>query len=121
MTRLLTCIFGSLPGPFMMFIGGEVGIEELLPKISRLKLSEVCQRGEIRWWDSESTPEELFGITYQNLNQSKTVLVNTSQHEVKIPLSSHFQVNDVEELVGKVNRNSDELVLAPQSAAILSS
>lgn len=121
MTRLLTCIFGSLPGPFMMFIGGEVGIDQLLPKISKLKRSETYQHGEIRWWVSDSTPEELFGITYQNLDQSKTVLVNASEKEIRIPLSSNFKVNDVEELVGKVNRKSDLLVLDPQSAAILSS
>ena len=121
MTRLLTCIFGSLPGPFMMFIGGEVGIDQLLPKISKLKLSEAYQYGETRWWDSDSTPEELFGITYQNFNKSKTMLVNTSQKAVNIPLSSNFKVDHMEELVGEVICKSDELVLGPQSAAIISS
>ena len=121
MTQLLTCIFGSLPGPFMMFIGGEVGIDHILPKIAKLKLSEAYQRGKTSLWDSDSTPDELFGITYQNVNQSKTVLVNTSEKDVEIPISSNFPVNEVEELVGKSSRKSDVILLDAKSAVILSS
>lgn len=121
MTQLLTCIFGSLPGPFMMFIGGEVGIEHLLPKISEFKRSDAYRNGKVRWWDSDSTPEEVFGISYQLPSGSKTVLVNTSDHQVRVPLEADLMVRDVQELVGKANFKSSEITLDSHSAAILSS
>lgn len=121
MTQLLTCIFGSLPGPFMMFIGGEVGIEHLLPRISSFKSSDAYRNGRVIWWDSDTTPEEIFGISYQLPNGSKTVLVNTSEKQIRVPLISGLKVSDVQELVGKATFNSGEITLDSHSAAILSS
>ena len=121
MTQLLTCIFGSLPGPFMMFVGGELGIEHLLPKISDFKLSEAYRNGKVIWWDSDATPEEVFGVTYQTASASKSVLVNTSDKSLRVPLISSLQVTDVQGLVGKASYKSGEVTLDSHSAAILSS
>jgi Alpha amylase, catalytic domain len=61
--RLLTVIFGGLPGPMMMFSGGEVGIEDLLPALAELKRGDVWRYGAVSWWDGDDTPENVFGIT----------------------------------------------------------
>jgi hypothetical protein len=121
MTQLLTCIFGSLPGPFMMFIGGEVGIEHLLPRIAELKLSDAYRNGKVVWWDSDTTPDEVFGVSYLAPSESKTVLVNTSNREIRVPLDLGLKVSGVQELVGKAYLKSVEITLDSHSAAILSS
>ncbi len=58
--KLLTLVFATLPGPFMMFSGGEIGIEELLPKISKAK--ELLLNGEdgISWWTEDWIPNDVF-------------------------------------------------------------
>jgi hypothetical protein len=121
MTQLLTCIFGSLPGPFMMFIGGEVGIEHLLPKIAEFKSSDAYRHGTVHWWDSDASPEEVFGVSYQLPGGSKTMLVNSSDHQVQVPLGAGLMVRSAEELVGKAKFKSSEITLDSHSAAILSS
>ena len=83
--RLLTLIFGLLPGPFMMFIGGEIGIEDLLPKISKVKSNKIWDQGSTSWWTSESTPDQIFGLTNRLENDAITVLINTSAS------TQHFQ------------------------------
>ncbi len=35
--RVLTVMFGGLPGPMMMFSGGEIGIEDVLPELAAVK------------------------------------------------------------------------------------
>ena len=58
--KLLTLVFATLPGPFMMFSGGEIGIEELLPRISKAK--ELLLNGEdgISWWTEDWIPNDVF-------------------------------------------------------------
>ncbi len=81
--RILTLIFGLLPGPFMMFVGGEEGIEDLLPQISSIKREETWQKGKSLWWTSAKTPQSVFGLTHLLNNEAITVLVNTSDSEIE--------------------------------------
>lgn len=119
MTQILTCIFGALPGPFMMFIGGEEGIEEILPKIAQFKQSQEYRHGENLWWVDESCPDDLFGITYLFNGVAKSVVVNPSEAAARVNLKS-WKLNAVQEnLVGSATIRENELVVEPQSAVIL--
>ena len=73
--RLLTVIFGSLPGPFMMFTGGERGIEDLLPLLRALKDRPEWRGGAMSWWTGEEVPDAVFGLTRSLGGESTTVLV----------------------------------------------
>jgi hypothetical protein len=121
MTQLLTCIFGSLPGPFMMFVGGEEGIESLLPKLALLKSSDSYKFGEVKWWDSSKTPDEIFGISYRNKGQAKTILVNPSDNEVRVPFEKWLIPYKSENLVGDSILESEAIVLRPYSAVLIDS
>jgi hypothetical protein len=119
MTQVLTCIFGALPGPFMMFIGGEEGIETILPKIAEFKRSEEYKNGEILWWVADSIPEELFGITYKFVGQARSVVVNPSNSSVNHSLNSWRKTMVHDSLVGSAIIRENVLVIEPQSAVIL--
>ena len=58
--RLLTLVFATLPGPFMMFSGGEIGIEDLLPRISDTKQLLLNGEDGISWWTEEWIPNDIF-------------------------------------------------------------
>ena len=58
--KLLTLVFSTLPGPFMMFSGGEIGIEELLPEISNVKQVLLNDEAKISWWTDEWIPNDVF-------------------------------------------------------------
>ena len=58
--KLLTLVFATLPGPFMMFSGGEIGIESLLPKISSTKLQFLNGEDGISWWTQDWIPDDVF-------------------------------------------------------------
>jgi hypothetical protein len=58
--KLLTLVFATLPGPFMMFSGGEIGIEELLPKISTAKQLLLNGEDGISWGTQDWVPEDVF-------------------------------------------------------------
>ena len=74
--RLLTVIFGSLPGPFMMFTGGEQGIEDLLPLLRALKDRPEWRGGAVSWWTDDEVPDAVFGLTRSLGGESTTVLAN---------------------------------------------
>lgn len=120
MTELLTVIFGSLPGPFMMFVGGEEGIEELLPKMAKLKTSDAYRHGSVHWWLGDKTPTEIFGISYRSPAGGQTVLVNPSEAEVRVPLEPWLKAAGISALVGTAKLGSSEAILAGHSAAIIS-
>lgn len=61
--RLFTVVFGGLPGPMMMFSGGEVGIEDLLPALAAVKRSDVWRSGALSWWTEEAVPDSVFALT----------------------------------------------------------
>lgn len=119
-TQLLTVIFASLPGPFMMFIGGEHGIEKLLPKLSDLKQSKAYELGDVKWWVEDSVDENLFGISYMSPGEGKSILVNTGNSEIAGILPDHLRAEDVEILVGSAEAVQNRFKLAAHSAMIIS-
>jgi hypothetical protein len=70
--KLLTMVFATLPGPFMMFSGGEIGIEELLPQISKTKQLLLNGEDGISWWTDEWIPGDVF---LQSRNASGKVVI----------------------------------------------
>ncbi len=107
LARLLTLVFGSLPGPFMMFSGGEVGIEDLLPRLSALKATAEFRDGTVSWWTGDDVAESVFGLTRASDDGAISVLANFSNEVVDVPLSEErfevrFSVGGVEPLVGGV-------------------
>ena len=78
--KLLTLVFATLPGPFMMFSGGEIGIEELLPKISKAK--ELLLNGEdgISWWTEDWIPNDVFLQSRKTDGKVVIVAANFSDH-----------------------------------------
>ena len=84
--RLLTVIFGSLPGPFMMFTGGEQGIEDLLPLVATLKDRHEWRGGAVSWWIGDEVPDAVFGLTRSYGEESTTVVVNFADSPVTVPI-----------------------------------
>lgn len=119
MTQLLNCIFGALPGPFMMFVGGEAGIEPLLPRIAALKASAAYRDGSVHWWVDDATPTELFGISHRNGDASVTVLVNTTGAQVRTALPTWLSKAKVEELVGQGRISGGAIEIEAESALLL--
>lgn len=118
--RLLTIIFGLLPGPFMMFIGGEDGIEDLLPIISGIKKSHPWALGSAHWWCSSTTPADIFGLTHYFNEEAITVLVNASDSEsnfaTEIPVSS----NRILFTEGESSKIAEKIAIPARSAVIFS-
>lgn len=119
MTQLLTVIFASLPGPFMMFIGGEEGIEDLLPKLANLKLSDAYKYGAVSWWVDESINQELFGISYSGKDKGFSIVVNTSEAELVEHLPRGMTGISAEALVGGAELTNNEIRLLANSAAVI--
>jgi len=119
MTQLLTAIFAALPGPFMMFIGGEEGIEELLPKLSKLKEGQAYQYGEVHWWVEESVNQDLFGISYFNSSEGISILVNTSPSQISGTLPNNTRVFEVDPLVGNVEIKGNDFSLEAYAAVVI--
>ncbi len=86
--RLLTVIFAALPGPFMMFSGGEQGIEDLLPVLATLKDRPEWRTGGVEWWTHDDVPDAVFGLTRSLGRQSTTVLANFSDAPVTVSIPS---------------------------------
>ncbi len=82
--RLLTVIFGSLPGPFMMFTGGEHGIEDILPLLATLKRRPEWQDGEVTWWIDDALSDSVFGLSRSLRGQRTTMLVNLDSSPVTV-------------------------------------
>lgn len=94
MTRMLYVIFGSLPGPFMLFVGGETEIDDLIREISIFKQATAEDLSQHTWWMSSKTPPELFGITYKTRNGLASILVNTSEAEIEFFPEVNISEND---------------------------
>lgn len=122
MTQLLTCIFGALPGPFMMFVGGEMGIESLLPRIAEFKRSSEYHSGDAHWWTEENTPDQIFAVTYRGKKPSsgRSMLVNPSETDVECELPGWMREPKLETLVGNVSIAGTKVLLKAHSAAVLS-
>jgi hypothetical protein len=120
MVRLLTLIFASLPGPFMMFVGGEKGIEDILPNLARLKRERIWQQGRATWWCGEATPADLFGLTHTIGGKSLTVLANVGVDEIVI--RPEFNLGKVASLftVGADSRLGVEISIPGRSGIVFS-
>ena len=99
--RLLTTIFGSLPGPFMMFTGGEAGIEDLLPLLAGLKQRPVWQDGCSSWWSHPETPESIFGLTRSLGVQSVSVVANFADSTTRVAIPENPTLEGVLFTIGK--------------------
>ena len=118
--RLLTLIFGSLPGPFMMFSGGEIGIEQLLPKLAKVKRSKIWLTGEINWWTTATDPDGLFAISRKLDKEVSASLVNFTDKELVVKNDVNYQIKSVLLQIGEsIVINSSQIKLAPFSGAVV--
>ncbi len=116
---LLTLIFGSLPGPFMMFSGGEIGIEQLLPKLAKVKKSGIWLNGQIKWWTQEQYPDGLFAISRSVGNQMVVTLVNFTDKDISVDSKLNYTLKSIEVQVGQAaNFESSVIKLAPFSGVV---
>jgi len=116
---LLTLIFGSLPGPFMMFSGGEIGIEQLLPKLAKVKKSGIWLNGQIKWWTQEQYPDGLFAISRSIGNQMVVTLVNFTDKDISVDSKLNYTLKSIEVQVGQAaNFESSVIKLAPFSGVV---
>ncbi len=118
--KLLTLIFGSLPGPFMMFSGGEIGIEQLLPKLAQVKGSKIWLTGEINWWTKVTDPDGLFAISRTLDNQASASLVNFTDKELVVKNEANYQLKSVLLQIGEsIVVDSSQIKLTPFSGAVV--
>jgi Alpha amylase, catalytic domain len=117
--RLLTVIFGCLPGPMMMFSGGEIGIEDLLPALAAVKQSDVWCSGAVSWWDDDATPESVFGITRTLHGAAVSLVANVGSTPVSFVPAGKTLLGEVVMAVGpKAEVDQGRVVLAANSAIV---
>ena len=118
--RLLTLIFGSLPGPFMMFSGGEIGIEQLLPKLAKVKRSKIWLTGEINWWTTATDPDGLFAISRKLDKEVSASLVNFTDKELVVKNDANYQLKSVLLQIGEsIVVDSSQIKLPPFTGAVV--
>lgn len=79
-TQLLTLIFMALPGSYMLFVGGEQGIEGVLERMGALKreMPAWAEMG-VHYLNSSDVPESVFGLVRTLGSREVVVLVNLGQ------------------------------------------
>jgi glycosidase len=118
--KLLTLIFGSLPGPFMMFSGGEIGIEQLLPKLAGVKRSKIWLTGEIKWWTAPTYPDGLFAISRELDGKVSASLVNFTDKELIVKNEAKYQLKSVQLQIGDmITVDSSMIKLPPFTGAVI--
>jgi hypothetical protein len=118
--QLLTLIFGSLPGPFMMFTGGEIGIEQLLPKLAHAKRSKIWLTGEITWWTNADVPDGLFAISRKLDNRVSASIVNFSEKELTLRNDDDFLLGSVLLHIGEpIVVDAVQIKVPPLSGAVV--
>ena len=114
--RLLTLIFAALPGPFMMFTGGEEGIADLLPIVAELKARQTWQRGAVSWWCGADIPHSVFGISRILGTEAITVLANLNAEQVTLASGLGPPRVDVQlSIGGEVSLDADRIMLGPDA------
>jgi hypothetical protein len=104
----------------MMFVGGEEGIEDLLPNLSKLKRESIWKKGIARWWCDEKTPADLFGLTRTLGTESLTVLVNMGSAEITVkPDFNTEKISTIFE-VGKSSQLGKEISVPGRSGIVFS-
>jgi glycosidase len=101
--KLLSLIFLSLPGPYMMFTGGELGIEDVLSRFNALKRSTPEWAGlEVAWLNDDSVPNGVFAVARRDRRQEIVTLVNLSDRaeSIDVPSSLANASTSIEVTVG---------------------
>jgi glycosidase len=116
--RLLTVMFGGLPGPMMMFSGGEIGIEDVLPALATLKRGNVWQHGKVSWWCHDDTPESVFGITRTLGTTAVSLVANVGSESVSFAPTGGVHTAEVEMVVGQATLANHRIDVASNSAVV---
>ena len=78
--RLLTVMFMAMPGPYMLFVGGEEGIDDVLRAVNTLKRQTPgWAASEVVWLTGASMPESVFGILRRSKDNEVVILVNLGE------------------------------------------
>jgi glycosidase len=104
-TQLLTLMFISMPGPFMMFTGGEEGIEDVLETFNNLKKqTQEWATLEVNWLTDDEMPEDVFGISRSNKDLEIITLVNISDEAatVTLPAATHSSTPAIQLQLGEI-------------------
>ncbi len=117
--RLLTVMFGGLPGPMMMFSGGEVGIEDLLPALATVKRGDVWRHGRVSWWCGDDTPESVFGITRTLGSSAVSLVSNVGAEQVSFRPTNSVRGGEIAMKVGRASVSGEQFDLGPNSAVVL--
>jgi len=126
--QLLTVIFMSLPGPFMMFTGGEAGIEAVLSSFNSLKQHTADWADlEVFWLNDEKIPENILAMVRRSRDLEVFTLVNLGGQLEAVRLDSNLVGGEVslELAVGETlpqiaaADRSLNITLAAESAVVL--
>jgi glycosidase len=103
--QLLTLIFMSLPGPFMMFTGGEHGIEQVLEGFNHLKQAMPdWAELNVRWLNDDSMPEDVFGMVRSQPQLEIITLVNLANEAQILQIPSNSRSQNIRLTVGQISR-----------------
>jgi glycosidase len=87
--KLLSLIFMSLPGPYMMFTGGELGIEAELAAFNALKRQTSDWAAmPVAWLTDDSVPEDIFAILRSDDQREVVTLVNLGERPASVVVPS---------------------------------
>jgi hypothetical protein len=104
----------------MMFSGGEIGIEQLLPKLASVKRSKIWLTGEISWWSSSNYPDGLFAISRKLDGKLSISLVNFTDKELLIKNEENYQLKSVLLQIGdQITIDSSAIKLPPFTGAVV--
>lgn len=82
--RALMCAFALSGGPYMMFVGGEAGMEEMVARVNRLRSERrELSRGRHTFGEVECSSDAIFSVTHEDGELCSVVLVNMSSREVR--------------------------------------
>jgi glycosidase len=122
--KLLCLIFMSLPGPYMMFTGGEAGIEETLTRFNALKHSAPGWAGfDVTWLNGDDVPADVFAVLRSDDRQEIVTLVNLGNQPALIDVPSRLSnaTTTIEVAVGSSSPEIEPLRvrLGAKSAVVL--
>jgi hypothetical protein len=116
--RLLTVMFGGLPGPMMMFSGGEIGIEDVLPALAALKRGDLWRFGIVSWWCADDTPESVFGITRTVGASAVSLVANVGSEPVSFAPTGGVHSGEVAMVVGRAGVANNRIDAGANSAVV---
>jgi hypothetical protein len=104
----------------MMFSGGEIGIERLLPELAKAKRSNLWLKGEIHWWTKEDHPDALFGVSRRFENKEIVTLVNFSNEAISMKNQDGYKLKARRIEIGdEILVDSSVINLPPFAGAVL--